>query len=510
VIHFGRIDSSFVHLLTFALPAVQRSQNCVLVFNNNNNNVFLLILIPLLSARRLAIAFGIFALALSFLRNRLLATMAEVKTAEPVTWSFPNTFTRSAAHWWNSSGKHESQASEEALVRRGLQNIPLVDASEADQDRDGQRAVFRKVQLEGHSDPRYYLNTLEIGNYRRDPDENIVLTMHGYGNGLAFWWQNFQAFASVPKTRTIFVDWLGMGRSGRPSFPSIKSKGDTEEAIQARVSSAENFFLESLDQLCKNVGANKKVTLVGHSIGGYLSTAFAVKHPETVNKLILVSPVGVPKSPYRTTKQQTGVDKSKQGKSENGKTNDATPPAELLPADASEPTQDAPSGWWTKLWEANVSPFSVIRMSTVFGPQLISRYASRRFAAFPEEVQKELFNYLYQISSARGSGEYVLAHVLAPGAYARWPLITRIGVLNTPVTVIYGDHDWMDEKGGYDTIKLLKAKPDTPETRLQKLRSKVLINEHAGHWVHLENPAGFNKMLERELREALQDAADSR
>lgn len=78
-----------------------------------------------------------------------------------------------------------------------------------------------------------------------------------------------------------------MGRSGRPAFPSIKQKGDSAEAVQARVSAAESFFLESLEQFREKVGA-EQVTLIGHSIGGYLSTAYALKYPERVKKLICV------------------------------------------------------------------------------------------------------------------------------------------------------------------------------------------------------------------------------
>lgn len=68
-----------------------------------------------------------------------------------------------------------------------------------------------------------------------------------------------------------------------------------------------------------------------------------------------------------------------------------------------------------------------------------------------------------------------LAHILAPGAYARWPLLKRLDKLDIPITFIYGDHDWMDENGGYDAVKKLRAKPVTPETARQKKLSKVVI-----------------------------------
>ena len=142
----------------------------------------------------------------------------------------------------------------------------------------------------------------------------------------------------------------------------------------------------------------------------------------------------------------------------------------------------APSGWWTKLWEAGVSPFSIVRGSTVYGPSLISRYAARRFAEFDNGTQRDLFAYLYGISSARGSGEYAILHILAPGAYARWPLVRRLPALDVPITFMYGDQDWMDKNGGHAVVDALKAKPATPAAELQKRRSKVIINPNRCAW----------------------------
>jgi pimeloyl-ACP methyl ester carboxylesterase len=66
--------------------------------------------------------------------------------------------------------------------------------------------------------------------------------------------------------------------------------------MPSRVARAEHFFISSLEEWRKSVGVEKMI-LVGHSLGGYLASAYTVRYPERVSGLILVSPAGIPRGP---------------------------------------------------------------------------------------------------------------------------------------------------------------------------------------------------------------------
>lgn len=105
---------------------------------------------------------------------------------------------------------------------------------------------------------------------------------------------------------------------------------------------------------------------------------------------------------------------------------------------------------------------------------------------------KEFAEYYWNISTLRGSGEYALASLLSPGAWARRPLLNRLKELrpDLQVTAIYGQQDWMDYR---HFLRVPWTERSAPV--------RTIAIPQAGHQLFLDNPSVFNKVLIMEMLE---------
>ena len=266
-------------------------------------------------------------------------------------------------------------------------------------------AYSSKVEL---SQPKQYLNTLTIAS--TESSENApppAVMLHGYGAGLGFFFQNFASlgqWAASRKSTVYAVDWLGMGRSARVPFV-VKAK---REDIDGRVAEAESFFVESLEDWRQRMGL-EKMTLIGHSLGGYLSVAYALRYPTRVSKLILLSPAGIPRDPNSTVPSRELTD------SPSISSADSAEPAsqanlDNLKSDQKEARQKESKTrkLITHLWEEGWSPFQVVRTLGMWAPLFVGKYSSRRFIGLGMEDTNAMHEYILNITLAKGSGEYCI------------------------------------------------------------------------------------------------------
>jgi len=299
-----------------------------------------------------------------------------------------------------------------------------------------------------------------------------------------------------------------MGASSRPN-PSILAS-PVGAPVEGRVARAEHFFLSSLESWRQSVGVEKMV-LVGHSLGGYLASAYALRYPERVSSLILVSPAGIPHGPDTAPKGRIIASKAAEQQHRRASVDDVDAaqmemqdPKEDEAAMAKARDQSVVRRGLTKFflwgWEKGLSPFSILRGIGPWGPLLVGKYSSRRFAAQTPEDVRDLHAYIYATSVLKGSGEFCISHLLAPGAYARMPIVDRIHKLRMPVTFLYGDNDWMDVEGGLLSEHIL-AKEGNKDVQ-------VHVVPTAGHHLYLDNPKFTNRVLDERIKSAPKMAAE--
>ena len=106
----------------------------------------------------------------------------------------------------------------------------------------------------------------------------VILLVHGLGGFAESWRQTLEALE--PHSRTIALDLPGFGQSGKPDRPYTLG-----------------FFAQVLEELLEALGVGR-IRLVGHSLGGAVALAFALAHPERVERLALLA-AAVPGFPLR-------------------------------------------------------------------------------------------------------------------------------------------------------------------------------------------------------------------
>ncbi|CAM0138868.1 unnamed protein product [Umbelopsis sp. WA50703] len=387
--------------------------------------------------------------------------------------------------WWKRSDK-TSEIAEIRLLKRYMSSN--VTARVGRVDIGGKNRLINTLVVEkaSASDP----NRGEImqGSVPTHTDDKKALVMcHGYGAGLGFFYRNYNDLAEKsPNYRLYAIDWLGMGRSSRPKWEILRKKDETWDNV---VEETESHFVQCLEDW-REAQKIEKMTLMGHSLGGYMATCYALQHPERVEKLILVSPVGVPVNP------NTPADEDKP---EVALPKEAAQLGKAMEAEATEREFDTQTeeirvprripSWAAYLWDKNITPMSIVRLGGPLGASLVNRYTSRRFAHLDEDEQHSLYDYLYHITSSTGSGEYALASVLSPGAFARKPLIHRLPQLTMPTVFIYGMNDWMEYK------------PAESVSKKMNVYTKIYRISEGGHHMYLDNHEEFNEVVLDELKD---------
>uniref|UniRef100_A0A1I8FBL0 AB hydrolase-1 domain-containing protein n=1 Tax=Macrostomum lignano TaxID=282301 RepID=A0A1I8FBL0_9PLAT len=296
------------------------------------------------------------------------------------------------------------------------------------------------VRLPGGEEIRTVRATVgqDAGYLSRTP----IVLLHGMGAGVGMWCKNFGPLA---RQRPVYaVDLLGFGRSSRVAFP-------------ANPELCESAFVRSIEEWRKAEGLNE-VILLGHSFGGYLAFNYALRHPNSVRKLILADPWGL----------------------------------------LERPDNHQPSRRWISV-VGNLlhrfDPLAVVR----------ARLARRRgrdggggHKSGVVERAHDILDYIYHCNAQPASGETGFRYLAALG-FAKRPLYPRLPQLEPrlPVSLIYGGRSWLFRYGRPADA------PDLAEEfreRLGPRRGPVTVRcmRNCNHHLYAEDFNQFNKLVQDE------------
>ena len=109
-----------------------------------------------------------------------------------------------------------------------------------------------------------------------------ILFIHGLGSSADRWLDIPDAISMY--YHTIAVDLIGFGGSDKPTD------------VNYTIEQFSEFILEFIEKIGLS-GDDRKITLVGHSLGGYIAVDFAIRNKGLIEKLVLLDSSGFLKGP---------------------------------------------------------------------------------------------------------------------------------------------------------------------------------------------------------------------
>ncbi|CCC68455.1 hypothetical protein NCAS_0B03710 [Naumovozyma castellii] len=314
-----------------------------------------------------------------------------------------------------------------------------------------------------------------------------TLLLHGYAaSSLCF----FRTF--VPLSRSIknlyATDLPGNGLSKNKSFFSVmygneymKVKYEENNKFSIKylnslkdqtnsIKHSEDYYIDAIRewQLSNNL---PKINLVGHSFGGYLSFKYALRYPDNVNKLCLVSPLGVESNLYSV--------------------NNSLKENYLYDVDYSDPKSSYYSRNFAIPKSLFEGQFGILRWMGPIGARVCWNYILSSYKRVPSMKYKEyLFHLLFGNAKKLVTSAKTFTNLFTRNLLAKDPIMDSIEKLQCEkLMVMYGQHDWMNKYAGYCLIAKLNNYRSTKDA------GYFTEIPEAGHNLILDNPDRFSSSL---------------
>ncbi|HEY5288298.1 MAG TPA: alpha/beta hydrolase [Solirubrobacteraceae bacterium] len=258
------------------------------------------------------------------------------------------------------------------------------------------------------------VNTIELG------DGPAIVFVHGLSGSWPNWLEQLPVFGA--EHRVIAMDLPGFGHSPMP-------KEQITISMYARI----------LDGLLETLGVSA-ATVVGNSMGGFVSTELAIAYPQRVERLVLISAAGISTYRHRDVER-------------------IEPYLRRL-----APILAAYTGWTATRSDWMSRRAGLRNLSLGF----VARHPSRLPAALAAEQM-------------RGAGKPGFMQALR--ANIDYPIRERLPEIACPTLIVWGAED--------------KVIPVSDASVFEELipNSRKVIFEDTGHVAMLERPASFNRLL---------------
>jgi len=243
---------------------------------------------------------------------------------------------------------------------------------------------------------------------RDTSDKPPLLLVHGFGGGLGLWTKNY---AQLSRDFTVYaIDVPGFGRSSKHDFGW---RTLTHEK-------ATDFFVESVHDWVQEMKLGR-LSVLGHSMGGFIAANYAVRYPEQLDHLFLVCPFGVQKP------ESPGDDPN------------------------SLPKRLKRASWKFQMLIHTArmvgGPLGLVRWAGPWGPGLVkrrARYDNSRYDFDDNRVSE----YVYHLAAGTRGGDRAFHALHDKHGYAHAPLYDVCRELKVPATLIFGERDFFPPSSG--------------------------------------------------------------
>lgn len=413
------------------------------------------------------------------------------------------------------------------------------------------------VDIAGESNEQWFLNEIRCEKYPAGAahGKRHVVMLHGYAASSVWWCRNIfemmdRAVVDKSSLHIHSIDMLGFGMSGRPNVvypheskiykqlpltashvqvgkdPVCKGcggrvDGRKDESTwckcglpritvnardvlnhlpnqQALVQEVEEVYVESLEQW-RIANEIDNFDIVSHSLGAYMSVAYAMKYPHRVNKLVLTSPGGMERSPFAVTNPAYSE--------LAGQVKMGGP----IPTDIVSKISNSPDSYnflgrffktdktFKKCWDWNVSLFGIIRWMGPLGPKAIYDFFEpklmRTNAIRSSEELDAFIKYMYSTYIRESFSETSINRIFESTIVGKVPILDKLEALSKDqlkdTLWLFGQYDMMYPKTGEMARDILLG---------QGKMSKFKLVPAAGHNVAMDNDAEFNDQVIKYLK----------